>query len=404
MSKKFDALRDKLLGLSSLTKVASILSESEFLNFEPITTSVPELNIALSGNYNGGFIPGLTIFAADSKHFKTNFCLKMVSAYLQKYEDGICILLDSEFGITKEYLISMGVDPSRVIHVPVMNIEEAKFALVEILEELTPDDKVIVMFDSIGNLASKKEVEDAKDKKSVTDMTRAKALKGFFRIVTPYLAKNKIPMLVINHTYEEQGMFPKTIMGGGKGAMLSANTVFFISKSKEKDEKTKEVSGFRFKLIVEKSRFVREGAIIPVDIDFATGIKPYQGIVDLAKKFNWLQMPKNGWYKFVNPHTGEVLSGDTNLRMSEISGNTELWESVLKAGLSKEIYEHYRIGGKIAFHEEDERKLKLSEDIEMYEQLDDDDEDIDAQGPMSTRTVYEDDGSGSPYLKHHLEN
>lgn len=373
-------LRNQILGLKTLKDKASLLSESDFLNFEQVPTEIPELNIALSGSTKGGFIPGLTIFAADSKHFKTNFCLKMVASYLAKYPDAFCVLLDSEFGITQEYLASMGVDPSRVVHIPVMNIEEAKFSIMEILQTIDKDNagrkagdkaKVIFMFDSIGNLASAKEVEDAINQKSVADMTRAKALKSFFRIVTPFLAKNALPFLAINHTYETQEMYAKTIMGGGKGAMLSANTVFFISKSKEKDEKTKEVSGFRFKLIIEKSRFVREGAVIPVDIDFATGIKSYQGIVELAKKLDWLQMPKNGWYQFVNPTTNEVLSGDRLLRMAEIAGNKELWESVLNAGLDNAIHNHYRIGGKIAFAEADERVLGLNE---MEDDIPDEDE------------------------------
>jgi hypothetical protein len=49
----------------------------------------------------------------------------------------------------------------------------------------------------------------------VADMSRAKALKGLFRMATPYLTMKDIPMLAINHTYQEMGLFPKAIVSGG---------------------------------------------------------------------------------------------------------------------------------------------------------------------------------------------
>ena len=75
------------------------------------------------------------------------------------------------------------------------------------LEELDRDDDVIVVIDSIGNLASKKELEDTFNEKSVADMSRAKSLKGLFRMTTPYLKMKNIPLLAVNHTYKEIGLF-----------------------------------------------------------------------------------------------------------------------------------------------------------------------------------------------------
>ena len=62
----------------------------------------------------------------------------------------------------------------RVLHTPITNVEELKFDLIKQFEELDRDDNVIVVIDSIGNLASKKELEDALSEKSVADMSRAK--------------------------------------------------------------------------------------------------------------------------------------------------------------------------------------------------------------------------------------
>jgi RecA/RadA recombinase len=71
---------------------------------------------------------------------------------------------------------------------------------------------LIIIIDSIGNLASKKEVEDALAEKSVADMSRAKQVKSLFRMVTPHLTMKDIPMVVVNHTYMEIGMFPKQLL------------------------------------------------------------------------------------------------------------------------------------------------------------------------------------------------
>tara|TARA_R110000868_G_scaffold278544_11_gene538394 strand:+ start:1476 stop:2330 length:855 start_codon:yes stop_codon:yes gene_type:complete len=184
-------------------KEADVLSESEFYAEKDITTtSVPMINVALSGSIDGGLTSGLTVLAGPSKHFKTSFALLMASSYLKKHSDAVLMFYDSEFGSPQSYFESFGIDTTRVLHVPIKNIEELKFDLVNQLETIERKDKVIIVIDSVGNLASKKELDDALNEKSVADMTRAKSLKGLFRMVTPYLTMRNIPLLAVNHTYQ----------------------------------------------------------------------------------------------------------------------------------------------------------------------------------------------------------
>ena len=72
-----------------------------------------------------------------------------------------------------------------MLHTPITDVEKLKFDIIGQLENIERNDKVVIVIDSIGNLASKKELEDAINEKSVTDMSRAKALKGLFRMITP---------------------------------------------------------------------------------------------------------------------------------------------------------------------------------------------------------------------------
>jgi len=210
-----NALLDRLKKQCRI-KEADVLSASAFFKVADLTsTSVPMLNVALSGSLDGGLASGLTIIAGPSKNFKTSYSLLIASAYLKKHKDAILMFYDTEFGSPQAYFSSFGIDTSRVLHIPIKNIEELKFDLINQLEQIERKDKVIIIIDSLGNIASKKELDDALNEKSVADMSRAKALKGLFRMATPYLSMNDIPMIGINHTYQTQEMFSKTVMSGG---------------------------------------------------------------------------------------------------------------------------------------------------------------------------------------------
>ena len=298
------SIMDKLKKNSKLSHT-SVLSESKFFTEKDmVPTEVPMINVALSGSVDGGLAPGLTVLAGPSKHFKTSFALLMAAAYLKAYPDAVMLFYDSEFGSPQSYFEQFGVDTSRVLHTPITNVEELKFDLIGQLEELDRDDKVVVVIDSIGNLASKKELEDAKNEKSVADMSRAKALKGLFRMSTPYLAMKNIPLIAVNHTYQEIGLFPKAIVSGGTGIYYSADNIWIIGR--QQDKKGTEIQGYHFVINVEKSRYVKEKSKIPITVSWEGGVKSYSGLLDCALAGGYAVKPSNGWYATVDQSSGEV--------------------------------------------------------------------------------------------------
>lgn len=300
------SLRDRLIKNSSIDDITSLAESKIFNEKDKIRTSLPALNIASSGDILGGFSAGLTIFAGPSKHFKSMLGLQLVAAYLKKYDDAMCIFIDSEFGITPQYLKANKVDPERVIHAPVYHIEMAKFEIIRQLENVNRGDHVIIFMDSLGNCASKKELDDAIKESEKADMSRAKSIKSLFRMVTPYLSIKNIPMVVINHVYEEQGMFAKTIMSGGTGPYLSADDIFFISRAQEKEDT--EVKGYRFTLTAEKSRYIKEKSKIPLYVYWDRGIDPFSGLFELGLESGAIVSPTKGFYEVVNLESGEVLT------------------------------------------------------------------------------------------------
>jgi len=289
------SIMDKLKKNSKLSHT-EVLSESKFFTEKDmVSTDVPMINVALSGSVDGGLAPGLTVLAGPSKHFKTSFALLMAAAYMKKYPESVMLFYDSEFGSPQSYFKQFGVDTTRVLHTPITNVEELKFDMISQLENLDRDDKVIVVIDSIGNLASKKEMEDTLNEKSVADMSRAKALKGLFRMTTPYLAMKNIPLLAVNHTYKEIGLFPKDVVGGGTGIYYSADNIWIIGR--QQDKKGTEIKGYHFVINVEKSRYVKEKSKIPISVTWEGGVSNYSGLLDVALAGGYVTKPSNGWYQ-----------------------------------------------------------------------------------------------------------
>jgi hypothetical protein len=120
---------------------------------------------------------------------------------MDKYPESVLVFYDCEFGTPEAYFDSLNMDKSRILHTPIMNMEEFKFDVINHLENMTRGDKVIFVIDSLGNMSSKKEIDDAKSGNSAQDMSRAKAMKSLFRMITPYLVKFDIPMVAVNHVY-----------------------------------------------------------------------------------------------------------------------------------------------------------------------------------------------------------
>jgi RecA/RadA recombinase len=333
------SILDKIKKNSTIKDSAILATSKFFTKKDMIPTTVPAINVALSGRLDGGLTPGITMWAGPSKHFKTAFSLLMAKSYMDKYEDAALLFYDSEFGTPQSYFDSFGIDTSRVIHTPLTNVEELKFDIMQQLQGVDRGDHLIIVIDSIGNLASKKEVEDALDGKSVGDMTRAKQMKSLFRMITPHLNLKDIPLVVVNHTYMEIGLYPKAIVGGGTGSYYSADNIFILGRQQEKEGT--EVIGYNFIINVEKSRYVKEKSKIPVTVYHDGGISRWSGLLDIALESGHVVKPSNGWYSKVDE---DGVLEDKKYRIKD-TDTKEFWLPILK---QKTFYEFvkskYQVG------------------------------------------------------------
>ena len=354
---------------TSVIKASTTLDKSELYSGQEVCpTLVKALNIALSGKTDGGLGSGTLVIAGPSRHFKSLMGLILAGAYLQKHKDAVMLFYDSEFGTPEKYFEACGIDPARVMHIPVKNIEELKFDLIKQLDAITPKDHMFVFLDSIGNIASKKEVDDAMNDSSKADMTRAKAIKSLFRMATPYFTINDIPFCAIAHTYEEMGLFPKQIVSGGKGIMYGANAIWMMGRRQEKVGT--DIAGYCFTINIEKSRFVREKSKIPIMVTYEGGLSKYSGLIDIAKEGGFVYSPVQGWYRGRDPAVpkdkNDATAGDLHdksYRLKE-TNNATFWDAIFNGTNFDEWIESRYALGAINLMEDDEPEV-LEADMEF---------------------------------------
>ena len=298
------------------------LDKSIYLNEKCNTpTIMPVLNLALSGELDSGIEGGVTIFAGPSKHFKSNLALLCVKSYLDKYPDAACLFLDNEFGINHDYINNMAIDASRLIHIPFDTVENLRNEISAQLDGLVRGDKLILLVDSIGNVASHKEMSDAEDDKAAADMgSRAKALKSLFRVITVKSKIKDIPIVMINQTYSSQGMFPKDVMSGGSSGMYAADSVIFLTRAQEKQGT--DIAGYTFTMKVEKGRRVKEASKLKFTALFDKGVLLYSGLLDIALATGHVIKPSVGWY-------AKASDQSRKYRESEIQESNEFWQDIL---------------------------------------------------------------------------
>lgn len=283
--------------LSKVSELGSILTENKFSKIdEYIPTGNYVLNAQLSGSLFGG-IPNTRSVAlsGESGVGKSFLCLN-IAREAQKMGYYI-IYCDSESAIDEDIARKFGLDPEKIRYQPVNTIKTLKNFCANLYDQLkekkdkgyeTP--KIMMIVDSIGNLATEKERNDALAGSDKKDMTRAGDIRSLFRIITTDLAELKIPLVFTNHSYTSVGAYvPTQIMSGGGGAIYAASMILMLSKAnlKENNKQAEKAGMTKTGVLVtskpSKNRFAKP---IPVKfhISFYNGMNPYVG---LEKYVSW---------------------------------------------------------------------------------------------------------------------
>lgn len=364
---------DKLNPDAACLEDTSISTPSEWID-----TGAKALNVIISGSLYKGIPRGRIIgFSGPSQSGKSLIMNKiMANAQKQGYT---AVIWDSEVAVDKQSAKSVGMDLKRTKYYPVETIEDCRNQIsmfldnvikaqdeinqeiaevqkqlnkakgedktefeekIQELRESLDELKFIVSIDSLGNLASAKEIADASKDKSAVDMgTRAKALKSMMRSITYKTAKAGVPILFSNHVYDDPASLFKTLVktqSGGKGPIYLASVLVQLSTRQEKIENpfdTEEtiaiahsVNGVTLGAMTVKNRFIPSFLKTELYLNFKTGLDENAGLCDIAEAFGVIQTASKGRY---------VFQGNTIGYKKDVALDKELWETTLGPALEE---------------------------------------------------------------------
>ena len=293
-------------------------------------------NALLSGSLSGGLPSNkITALAGESATGKTYFALGMVKQFLDANPDAGVLYFESESAIPKELIESRGIDPKRMVILPVITIQEFRTQVIKILDSYLEQEEqkpMMIVLDSLGNLSTTKELQDTAAGAETRDMTRSQIIKACFRVLTLKLGRANVPLIVTNHTYDVIGAYmPTKEMGGGSGLKYAASSIIYLSKKKDKDGT--EVVGNIIHCKNQKSRLTVENKMIDVRLGYQSGIDRYYGLLEFGEKHGVFKRSGNRY-----EIDGKQLYGKSIYAEPEKYFDKKIMESLEEAAKKEFLY------------------------------------------------------------------
>lgn len=315
-----------------------------------ISTGCYAINAVFSGDLFGGVPKGrATTLFGPSQSGKS-----FISALLQKHaqEDGMdVIVFDTEFDKDGRMESSLGVDLSRVMTIPIETVEELIKQATKMLDEVVADEsehgKYFFILDSLGFLASEKQLEDAtkKDKVAMDMGLKAKLIKTFFSNIKGKISKSKCAFLIINHEIADPNQLHESVFkkqGGGNATEFVSTIMANISAKKEKQDDTntldvetlmtnKNYTGQTIRVFTQKNRVAIPHKKAEVYLNYATGIDPYSGLEPFLEKLDCLYL-KDAQGNVGKGRTYYLKDGDEEIKigaMKDWKHDKEVWDKIL---------------------------------------------------------------------------
>jgi RecA/RadA recombinase len=275
----FDDLNAELANMNPL---GSVMEQSTFSDVtEWIDTGNYHLNACVSGSLFGGWPNNRACsIAGPSGTGKTYLILNSVREAIDMGYN--VVFYDSEAAVDKDLMKKFGIDTSKVNYQPINTVQDFRTSVTTItgrMQEVKRAGgevpKIMIILDSAGNLATAKEIDDARTGSDKSDMTRSKILKSIFRIIMTPMADLKIPFLFTNHTYQTQDFISRQVAGGGTGPEYAASIVLFLNKAQLKEGGEK--AGIIVTAKPNKNRFAKPNPI-KFHLHYTQGMNKYVGL------------------------------------------------------------------------------------------------------------------------------
>lgn len=311
------------------------------------------INRVLTGDISKGFGVGRihTLFGL-SQSGKSLIASNVIINALKQNKVDVVYIFDSEGGVLIDVFKKAGVDMSKIQHIPVASIEQCSVKMLATYDMLVQahkeylddpehndDIRALCILDSYGALAADKLVTDAvKKDQMVQDMGLGAKLKNnLMRGLMMRVVQSNATLIVINHEYQDPAaMFSSKIhnMAGGKGIEFASHTILQCEKLLVKSSDTEFLTGLetdsdtngfykgnKMKFFTVKNRIVKPCFTATVYVDFNTGIAKYDGLIEDAVEYGFLEQVRGGYLC--------KSYSDKRITYKELVSNSAIWDTFI---------------------------------------------------------------------------
>lgn len=337
----------KTTGAVEITK-SPFAKVNEFLS-----TNSMALNRICSGSVFNGIPQGrITCLFGENSTGKSLIAYLTAITALKEGKIDRVFVVDSEGGVLNKTFEDSGVDMSKITYMPVKSVEDCSVKMTqmydmfdtchrEYLEDPDNNDDIraLVILDSFGALVSEKQLKDAleKDKMVADQGISAKMRNALIRGLMMRVVTSNVGLICINHSYSGPEMFPSKIknMAGGEGIKYSAHLIVqcekllikaaddnFLTGRETGDESRGFYKGNKLKFFVIKNRVVVPGFSTTLYIDFKSGLSKYDGLIEDAVKFGFLEEVRGGYVC--------KSYSDKKITYKELMAKDEIWDTFIQ--------------------------------------------------------------------------
>ncbi len=276
----FDDLQKKIASKAKGVH-CSIMSESKIATVSDwVKSPTYDLNRIISGDIYKALPTRqlLALVGLEGTMKSSLMILLMADAQKQGFRP---IIIDTERGITNEFCLRWGMDPTNAMYIYTPWEDEIRTILAQLKE--SGEEKMIIGIDSIGGMDRIKVYEDAVKGDPKGDQGQLqKAIKTDLKLLLNTCVMSNSIGIITAHQYPAMASVPMPdVIAGGRAVRLFPTIILQLKKHAIKDT-DKTVTGQEITVTTLKNRLYPPFQDAVLNLDYNTGLEPHAGMLDLA--------------------------------------------------------------------------------------------------------------------------
>ena len=311
---------DKLKNKDFFTEIEDRLGKGSIASDDKKLLVIPTGSLALDVSTGVGGIPRgkiIELFGAEGT-FKTTMALEIARNNMEL--GGKTLYIDVENMLDYRYANKLSHDPNFVSN-SVIQPNTAEDAFIAAEAGIDSGDFSLIIFDSVGALAPKKEKEDDFEDANVALVPRL--MSKFLRRASYGIREKDIAFLFLNQVRDKIGGYVQGYNTPG-GHALKHFTSLIISLGKGREIRSGDIAiGAFSKFVIKKNKLAPPFRSYTIPFIFGEGIDRYNDFVTFAEVAGALQ--KSGsFYKFDD----ETIAQGKNKTIEVLKENQELLDKI----------------------------------------------------------------------------